>query len=256
MTEIHMSRNFVGPHNHHTYLVGGNQSPVFAFGRPGASDDFFLVGLEPEESAAMYPLLTGNFFDSNGNRLFQLTRNQLTVNPAHCSKIVSDRIGYSITDDEGATILRVSTLFQGEPGDPGSSFVTTITGNFYDRNGELVVSSDDKGGGKILSSVPTMLGLGGIVVDMSDVDMQFLEASQQTAGAINEVLTGQIHNQNINLEGKALIGAHLVDCVVNISQGNFLLLDYQFERVELRATGPASMLFHLFQKLSGDQDRQ
>src|SRR4051812_19105762 len=93
-----MIRNSWGQGEFHRYVIGGNGCGVFALGKIGASDDFFLVGAEPDEEAASYPLLTGNFLDGQGNVLFRLVRNVLSINPGHCSKILSDRIGYEIHD--------------------------------------------------------------------------------------------------------------------------------------------------------------
>lgn len=45
------------------YLIGGNVCNAFALGELGSTEDFFLVGAEPETDSG-YPMLTENILDS------------------------------------------------------------------------------------------------------------------------------------------------------------------------------------------------
>jgi hypothetical protein len=93
------------------YVLAGNLCNAFALGEIGSRDDFFLIGAEPPDESS-YPLLTGNVLDSEGQLLFRLVRNVLTINPGNCSKIIGDQIGYEIHDSAGALIFRVSSKFE------------------------------------------------------------------------------------------------------------------------------------------------
>lgn len=81
MFDARITRSYTGEGDFHTYLIGGGRHRMFAMGNLGASDDFFLVGSEPEEETANYPLLTGNILESEGTPLFRLVRNVITINP-------------------------------------------------------------------------------------------------------------------------------------------------------------------------------
>ena len=86
---MQLIRNSIMAGKDNNYLVGGNIVGAFVVGEVGSADDFFLVGVEPEQESN-YPLLTGNILDSEGNVLFRLVRNVLMLNPGHCSKILGD----------------------------------------------------------------------------------------------------------------------------------------------------------------------
>ena len=119
------------------YLVGGNLCTAFAIGELGTEDDFFLVGAD-SHGETNCPILTGNILDSDGKLLCRLARNKLISNPGNCSIVASDHVGYEIQDSTGKLVLKVATRFETLPGDSQSCWLTTLTANFYNKNGELV----------------------------------------------------------------------------------------------------------------------
>ena len=236
------------------YLVGGNIVGAFVVGEIGSEEDFFLVGAEPEQESN-YPLLTGNFLDSEGNVLFRLVRNSLMLNPGRCSKILGDHVGYEIHDSAGSLILRVRTIF-----DSGAaSWLTTIEGNFYDRNRKLIMSASPDTG---LSLTGTKHAIGfaggafGIVGGMDKDDLEFARVVLSTKGNIHTPVRGVIDGQEITLDGKALIGAHLKNCKVHIHSGNFALYGGgTIEGCRFYFHGEAANIQHLFQSLSPPSNR-
>jgi len=107
---IHASGNQVSGKDNN-YLIGKNLFNAFVVGEIGSSDDFFLVGAEPI-AESNYPLLTGNFLDSEGSFLFRLVKNILVVNPGHCLIMDSSPTTYEIHDVNDHLILRVESRFE------------------------------------------------------------------------------------------------------------------------------------------------
>lgn len=133
MSNLLISNTFqLGKYNN--YLIGGNICNAFAIGELGSLDDFFLLGIEPDIESN-YPILTGNILDSEGNVLFRLVQNTVVINPGHCSKILGNHVGYEIHDSNGQLTFKVSTMYERLPNSQEEGFVTTISGNFYDKNG-------------------------------------------------------------------------------------------------------------------------
>jgi hypothetical protein len=167
-------RNIFAPGKYNNYLIGGNVCNAFALGELGSTNDFFLVGAEPA-GESNYPILTGNVLDSEGNVLFRLVRNMLVINPGHCSKILSDYIGYEIHDGNRHLILKVETRFQKLPNFDEECFVTTITANFFDQHGSLVFEAHSGGGNeRIESRVKSAFGFTGgfgLVQGMTEEEM-------------------------------------------------------------------------------------
>jgi hypothetical protein len=183
------------------YLIGGNITNAFAVGEVGSNEDFFLIGAEPE-GESNYPLLTGNFFDSEGNLLFRLVQNMLVVNPGHCSKIESNLIGYEIHDSAEKLIFRISTKFQEITGGmsaedewrvrtgnlspdaivpkfdkPEEYWVTTIEGNFFGKNGQHILSANNDSGLAINETTKFAIGVhesGFGIVNRMDKEEQVL----------------------------------------------------------------------------------
>jgi hypothetical protein len=209
------------------YLVGGNVCNAFTLGDLGSPEDFFLVGAEPF-GESNYPLLTGNILDSEGNVLFRLVRNMLVINPGHCSKILSDHIGYEIHDGNGHLIFKVATQFETLPRSNEECFVTTISANFFNKNGDLVFkahSGDENE--RIESSVKSVFGFSGgfgLVQGLNDDEMNVARAMLSTGGAIHRILSGPISGQEISLDGAAVMNAQIDKCTVHVSTGEFVIL--------------------------------
>jgi len=212
---------------YNNYLVGGNICNAFALGELGSSDDFFLIGAEPFDESN-YPLLTGNILDSEGNILFRLVRNILVINPGHCSKILSDHVGYEIHDGNGQLIFKVATRFEKLAGSNEECFVTTISANFYNKSGDLVFkahSGDEND--RIESSVKSVFGFSGgfgLVQGLNQDEMNVARAMLSTGGAIHKVLSGKIADTEVSLDGAALFNAHIDNCTVHVSTGEFIML--------------------------------
>src|SRR5688572_32943646 len=106
-----------------------------------------------------------------------------------------------------------------------ASWLTTIEGNFYDKNRNLIMSASPDGvnlsGGK--HAIGFDGGAFGIVGGMDQDDLDFARVVLTTKGNIHTPVRGVIEGQEITLDGKALIGTHLKNCKVHIHSGNFAL---------------------------------
>ncbi len=217
--------NIIMPGKYNNYFVGGNICNAFALGELGSDDDFFLIGAEPPDESS-YPLLTGNIFDSEGNSLFRLVRNILVLNPGHCSKIISDHIGYEIHDGNGNFIFKISTVFE-KLGSHDESYVTTFSANFYNNKGEVVFKAGlGEGNDYIEASTKAVFGFSGsfgIVQGFDKNELDIASLMLSTGGSINKVISGNISGQEVSLDGVALINATIDRCDVKISTGEFFL---------------------------------
>lgn len=218
-------RNQFMPGVFNNYVIAGNVCNAFALGELGSQHDFFLVGAEPQEESS-YPLLTGNILDSEGNVLFRLVRNVLVLNPGHCSKILGDHVGYEIHDSSGVLILKIRTLFQPLLGSQGPEmFVTTLAGNFYNKEKELVFSANSgEQDERIETNIKCAFGFSGgfgLVQGMSEEEINFARIVLFSRGAVHEPIKGYLDSKEITLDGKALIGARLTNCKIHVHTGDF-----------------------------------
>jgi len=223
MTKLERGRFLAGDVTN--YLIAGNVCNSFVLGEPGASDDFFLVGAEPEEES-YYPLLTGNILAADGQVLFRLVRNVLRANPGRCLRVIGDRLGYEIHDRQGKVILKVQSTHEqlSESGD--RLFVTTISGNFYNRKGELVFlansgEADEHLAGEVKCALGFKDGEFGHVRGLSDEEIGFARLALASRGAIHEQLEGDLDSQEILLDGKVISSARLTNCKIHIKTGKF-----------------------------------
>lgn len=234
----------------HVYLVGGNVINAFALGNIGSPDDFFIIAAEPS-SDSNYPLITGNFLDADGNFLFRLVQNTLTVNPGHCSKILSDRVGYEIHDSDDNLILKLSTRFGVAPRRIQESWITTIEGNFYNKNRNLLVQANGMAG-FIESSANGVLGFRnggmGIQYGLNEAELEVTKLALSSHGKIFQPLSGVIENAQIDLDGKVIMpGTVIRRCQVVLKNGNFKILgqvNFEYTGFELR--DEAEMLAKIF----------
>lgn len=240
-------RNSFNRGHFNNYLVGGNVCNAFALGDLGSTDDFFLVGAEPI-GESNYPLLTGNILDSEGNVLFRLVKNMLVINPGHCSKILSDHVGYEIHDGNGHLIFKVQTRFERLSGESTECFVTTISANFFNRAGELVFhASSGNQDERIESQVKCAFGFSesfGFVQGMSDDEMNVARFMLSSRGSIHKLITGPVTAQELSLDGAAIYNAQISGCKVALTTGEFAIygtsnkfLDCQFD-----FSGPAASI--------------
>ncbi len=185
------AKNIMYPGKYNNYLIAGNVCNAFVLGELGSTDDFFLVGAEPEDELT-YPLLTGNILDSEKNVLFRLVQNELIINPGNCSKITGDYVGYEIHDSKGVMIFKVKTLFAKLPGSEEEYYVTTLAGNFYNKKGQLVFSANsgepDEHIETYVKNAFGFTGRGfGIVMGMSEKEMAFAHKVLSSKGAVHEL---------------------------------------------------------------------
>ena len=213
----------VSPNNN--YLLAGNLCNAFALGELGSEDDFFLVGSEPDGESS-YPLLTGNILDSDGKVLFRLVRNILVVNPGNCSRIVGDLCGYEIHDSAGTPIFSVRTVFECLPNKSEKMFLTTIKGTFYNKNMEVVVRANSGEPDEHIETghVKFLFGSSGMASGYSREELEFVGVVLATHGKIQRPLLGRVRNQEITLDGTALIGTEVTNCKIHVHSGNFAFM--------------------------------
>ena len=217
-------RNTFMPGEFNNYLIAGNVCNAFVVGELGSTDNFFLVGAEPIEESN-YPLLTGNILDSEGNVLFRLVRNVLVLNPGHCSRILGDHVGYEIHDGDDNMIFRIQTLFEELPESEDKMYITTLTGNFYNKQGELVFSANSgEQDEHIETNIKFAFGFTGgfgLVQGMNKEEINFARMILTSRGAIHEPIRGHLDGKEFTLDGKALINAQVTNCKIHVHTGNF-----------------------------------
>jgi hypothetical protein len=215
------------PGRYNNYVIAGNVCNAFALGKIGSQDDFFLIGAEPEDESN-YPLLTGNILDSEGNVLFRLVRNVLVFNPGLCSRIFGDHVGYEIHDSAGKLIFKVRTVFESLPGTEDVMFVTTIAANFYNKERQLIFQANSgEPDERIETNVKSAFGFSGgfgLVQGMTEDELVLTRMALLTKGNVNQLITGNIDGEQVNLDGKLLLNARLTNCTVHVKTGQFSLL--------------------------------
>lgn len=237
------------------YLIGGNLCNAFALGELGSHDDFFLIGAEPEIESN-YPLLTGNILDSEGKLLFRLVQNTLLINPGHCKKILGNHIGYEIHDSSDTLIFKVSTEFQHLPNSTEECFVTTISGNFFNKDRALVFKANFGGEfERIESSVKSFFGFpGGFVQGYSEDELKRVQLALQTKGAIHRMISGAHSEETVILDGALITDAQIDNCEVRVKTGEFLLgNNIQFTNSRFLFDNPASQIRNLVLLLENQQ---
>ena len=244
---------------YNNYLIAGNVCNAFAIGEIGSSEDFFLVGAEPAEESN-YPLLTGNFLDSEGNVLFRLVRNVLVVNPGHCSRILSDHVGYEICDSSGKLVLAVRTVFERLPGATEETFVTTLKANCHDKSGKLVLQANSgEPDEELVTGTKCAIGFSppgsfGVVQCIGEKERSFLACILMTRGVVHEQLTGCIEGGAISLDGKALVDCNLLNCTIDVARGEFVMLGKtKLENCKIKFSGMAQNVRNLVLKLQGQE---
>lgn len=229
------------------YRLANTITSSFAIGNLGSPDDFFLVGVEPEQESN-YPLLTGNVLDSEGDVLFRLVRNVLVINPGQCSKIHSDHIGYEIHDSAGKLVFKVETKFEFVAALERECFLTSISGKFYNKDKELICDAEQQG--PLSAHCPHAIGYKGgtfaSVCRMDEETLQFASLILATGGKVNQPLRGLIENQTIDLDGKALINATLRNCKLSVDSGDFILIgNNTLDNSDVQLSGPAQNVAQL-----------
>jgi len=60
---------------------------------------------------------------------------------------------------------------------------------------------------------------------MHEQELQVLHAILHSRGVVHELVTGSLDSQEILLDGKALLNAHITNCTVHVKTGEFAALD-------------------------------
>jgi len=217
-----MTNNKYAVNDFSNYRIAGNLCNAFAMGKVGSTDDFWIVG-SPAPSWDVYPMITGNFLDSSGKLLFRLVRNILVINPGDARKILGNQNSFEIHDTQGKMILKVATEFRDEMSEKGM-YVTTVEGLFYNAAGQLIAGSQGQFG-NIHLNCPTAFGFDGQWAFASGITNDQLSAAAacvSTNGAIHEIITGDIENQQIDFDGKLFVNATITKCKCVIRNGNFM----------------------------------
>lgn len=231
------------PSQFNNYIIGSNICNAFAIGDIGAEDDFFIIGAEPIKESN-YPIITGNFLDSEGQFLFRLEQNTLIVNPGKCSKVLSDRVGYEIHDSEENLILKVSTHFDFLEKLDYECWVTTIEGNFYNKKAVLVVEANGTEGFIQTNNTFYALELG--------QGHPLAAIAISSKGKIYTPLSGRHVKEIIELEGKVVMpDAEIEECKVIVRSGNFHMLGGVFRNCGFRTTGEAQQVIDLVKGFLG-----
>lgn len=239
------------------YLVAGNLCNAFVLGELGSREDFYLMGTEPEDQSN-YPILNGTFFDSRGNLLFRLAQNIIVENPGECQRIFTDRLEYEIRDKTGQTVLRVKTVSTDVEGVEEPQYVTLISGSFYNNQGVEVVRLDSAQSGETISeNVKRIFGFSseefGFVQGLEEEEQRYATYFLAARGLIHELLSGEIKNQDVELDGKFILDSTLKDCKLHVNTGKFILFGQcDFENCEFNFAGAAENVRQLVYALSGE----
>jgi hypothetical protein len=122
---------------YHNYLVGGRLCKDMTVGSPNDAEGFFLTAHEVSPGEPM-PLLSGRFFDKNGDFLLLLEKNKLVENPNGFS-FLETRGGWALMDSSMETLLSAEVrMFE-------NSHITVLRGALRDSTGKLVVHGDNQG---------------------------------------------------------------------------------------------------------------
>jgi hypothetical protein len=240
------------------YLVSDTLCNSFVAGEIGSPDDFFLVGTAPH-GGTDYPLLTGNVLDSEGHLLFRLVQNILVINPQNCSKISGNLIGYEIHDALGKPIFKVQTTFENVPRVSEEMYVTRVTGNFYNKKGEIAFMAEQGGsGGKVAGTAKFALGFHngrfGPSQFMSREELEVAAHIISSKGSIYEPLRGKIEDKTINLDGKILVNVELNRCHITMETGIFDAIGKNvLSQCELVASGYAGKLIDLYRSINAEK---
>jgi hypothetical protein len=111
---------------------------------------------------------------------------------------------------------------------PDPTFVTTLSGNFYDKTGTLaMVATSGDSNERIESNTKGAWGFSGggfgLVLGFDELELKLAAAALATGGTIHELFTGTHRNERFVLDRKAVIQADVQDCEIVIKSGDFLI---------------------------------
>lgn len=107
----------------------------FMIGYENETDNFYLKGEIIDDT----PHISGRLFNSQGELLFIITRNNLSPSYEGRYRIQFDLNNFIVTDNEGNVLLKVHTR------DEKDNRVSYIEGHFFDKRGKLAARGDERG---------------------------------------------------------------------------------------------------------------
>ena len=162
--------------------------------------------------------------------------------------VQSDHIGYEIHDGNDNFIFSIATKFENF-GNGEEGYVTTFSANFYNNKGEVVFKA---GSGVqndyIEASTKAVFGFSGSFGFSQGFNKNELEIASMmlsTGGTINKVISGNIFEQEISLDGVAVINANIDKCSIQVSTGEFILKDSKIKHSKIGFSGAASNIYNL-----------
>ena len=93
-----------------------------------------------------------------------------------------------------------------------------------------------------------------MVIGYNQDEIELVKLALLTKGAINQRLTGEHNNEQIELDGRIVQEANLNNCEITIKDGNFIIgSNNSFESCKLNFVEKAGQIYNLVQMLSGQQ---
>lgn len=108
----------------------------FTIGYEDQHDNFYLKGATLGED----PQISCRIFDSEGKQLFSIKKNNLEQSFKEDFNVTSEKNSFQVTDVKGNLLIRIETHQDGQ-----GNRITFIHGNFFDKEGKLAASGDERG---------------------------------------------------------------------------------------------------------------
>jgi hypothetical protein len=120
---------------YHNYLVHGKLHMEFVAGKPEDPDGFSLLAHRVVPGEPM-PLISGLFFNQDGDVLARMERNALVENPA--GLLLEEQNRYlGLVDALGNTLISAKTRVY------ANTYMTVLEGDFFDKDGTPLTLRDE-----------------------------------------------------------------------------------------------------------------
>ena len=95
-----------------------------------------------------------------------------------------------------------------------------------------------------------------MVMGYNQDEIELVKLALLTKGSINQRLTGEYNNEQIELEGRIVQNANLNNCEITIRDGNFIIgPNNSFESCKFNFIEKAGQIFNLVKMLSAQKDQ-
>jgi hypothetical protein len=84
---------------------------------------------------------------------------------------------------------------------------------------------------------------------MSETEVEVARIALATHGTIHELITGSIDGEELELDGKAVIGAVVTNCTIKVSSGRWILRDSTIRDCRFMFAGEAANVRTLVKEL-------